>query len=194
VVDNVENDGNTSFTFTGLSTFPTWTPTGTFGLTPQAGSEYFRISTSSTGAISGTVRRTGGFGDTFLVAAGTYLLSMYAGEGDITVNRRSFTTLQAVLATTGGTEFEGKTVVLPYVDPNSPSTANWTLTTVQYVIPEGSALIGQEFTWGFNWTKTSGSGFMGAWDAVSVDFVAVPEPRAALLGGLGMLCLLRRRR
>ena len=31
-------------------------------------------------------------------------------------------------------------------------------------------------------------------DAVALDFVAVPEPRAALLGGLGLLALLRRRR
>jgi hypothetical protein len=194
VVDNVENNGSTNFTFTGLSTFPTWTPTGTFGLTALAGSEYFRISTSSTGAISGTVRRTEGFGPTFLVAAGTYTLSMFAGEGDNTVNRRSFTTLEAVLATVGGTEFAGKSVTTAYVDPTSPTTADWTQTTVQYVIPGGSALIGEQFTWGFNWTKTSGSGFMGAWDAVTVDFVAIPEPSAAVLGGLGMLALLCRRR
>jgi uncharacterized protein (TIGR03382 family) len=193
VVDNVENV-STTWTFTGLSTFPTWTPSGTFGLAAQAGSEYFRISTSSTGAVSGTVRRTEGFGPTFLVAAGTYTLSMYAGEGDITVSRRSFTTLEAVLATTGGTEFVDKTVVTPYVDPASITTADWTLTTVQYEIPIGSPLIGQEFTWGFNWAKTSGSGFMGAWDAASVDFVAIPEPGAAALGSLGLLALLRRRR
>lgn len=195
VVDNVENNGSTTWTTTGTFANPTWTASGGFGLTAQAGSEYFRISASSTGAISGTVRRTGGFGPTFTVAAGTYTLSMFAGEGDSTTGgRRSFTTLDAVLATVGGTEFVGKTVTTPYVDPATPTTADWTQTTVQYVIPEASALIGEQFTWGFNWTKTAGSGYMFGWDAATVDFVAIPEPSAALLGGLGLLALLRRRR
>jgi hypothetical protein len=197
VVDNVENDGSTTWTTTGVFANPTWTASGGFGLTAQAGSQYHRISAATTTAISGTVRRTGGFGPTFTVAAGTYTLSMFAGEGDATTGgRRSFTTFDAVLATVGGTEFVGKTVTTPYVDPATPSTADWTQTTVQYVIPEASALIGEQFTWGFNWTKTAGSGYMFGWDAVTVDFVpaGIPEPSCALLGGLGMLVLLRRRR
>jgi hypothetical protein len=87
-----------------------------------------------------------------------------------------------------------KTVITPFVDPNS-SIATWVQSVVEYVIPEGSPLIGQEFTWGFDYTRpTNARQFAGVWDAASVDFVAIPEPSAALLGGLGMLALLRRRR
>jgi hypothetical protein len=41
------------------------------------------------------------------------------------------------------------------------------------------------------WQGTSGAAGL---DNVAVSVAAVPEPSAALLGGLGMLCLLRRRR
>jgi autotransporter-associated beta strand protein len=42
-------------------------------------------------------------------------------------------------------------------------------------------------TFGLSWTD-------GATDKIFLNYTAVPEPRAALLGGLGMLVLLRRRR
>ena len=194
VLDHVE-DG-TAYTTTG-STVSKVTGIGlTWGLTPQAGSNWAGITAKTTAALSGTVRKTASFGPTFTVAAGTYTLSMFAGQADVSINRSTFTTLVPVLATIGGTEFVDKTVITPYVDPNS-STATWVESEVEYVIPEGSPLIGQEFTWGFDWTRPANARqFAAIYDAVTVDFVpaGIPEPSTALLGGIGMLALLRRRR
>lgn len=193
VTDNVESHLN--YTVTTAPSVGTGA-SAVWGLTAVAGSNWaFVTNNTSTAAISGTVRQTASFGPSFIVAAGTYTLSMYVGEGLHSPERRTFTTVVPVLTTIGGTEFVDKTVITPYVYPNTTSTAEWVLTEVQYVIPGGSPLIGQEFTWGFNWAKTStDKRFAGVWDAATVDFVAIPEPSAALLGGLGMLVLLRRRR
>ena len=196
VTDNVEN--HLDYTFTGYVPADNRKGTGAsivWGLNAQAGSSWAFVTATTTATVGpGTVRQTASFGPSFTVAAGTYTLSMWAGQGDITVNRSTFTTLVPVLATIGGTEFVDKTVITPYVDPNS-SIATWVQSVVEYVIPEGSPLIGQEFTWGFDYTRpTNARQFAGVWDAASVDFVAIPEPSAALLGGLGMLALLRRRR
>ncbi len=192
VVDNVEN--GTAYTTTGSSVSQVTGIGVTWGLTPQAGSNWAGITAKTTSALSGTVRLTGGFGPTFTVQAGTYTLSMYAGQADATINRSTFTTVVPVLATTGGTEFWNKTVLTPYVDPNS-STATWVQSVVQYVIPADSSLIGQLFTWGFNWTRPVNTRqFAGTFDAASVDFTAVPEPSTALGGLLLTAGLLRRRR
>jgi hypothetical protein len=72
------------------------------------------------------------------------------------------------------------------------------LFTTTYLIGEGSAAIGKDVAIGFYsaWTGTGGYIFgreAGA-NQVTIDFTPVPEPSVALLGGLGLLALARRRR
>lgn len=159
---------------------------------------YVRASQAGTGAITSNAYFTAGFGAGTLVQAGTYQLTGYAG--DVNAGRDTWHTFDLKLMTTAGVAWSvTPTVILAYVNPNTnPDGTNleWMPTTVQYVIPVGHALIGTEFTWGFTGTKPSNSaGFHAGFDQATVQFeAAIPEPRAALLGGLGMLMLLRRRR
>lgn len=72
------------------------------------------------------------------------------------------------------------------------------LFTTTYTIAPGSDAIGKTVAIGFYsaWTGTGGYLFgreAGA-NQVTIDFTAVPEPSVALLGGLGLLALARRRR
>ncbi len=72
------------------------------------------------------------------------------------------------------------------------------LFTTTYVIAPGSPAIGMDLAIGFHsaWNNTGGYIFGSESFAndVVIDFVAIPEPAAALLGGIGALALLRRRR
>lgn len=173
--DDVESD---VYTYTGtIGSNHGTDPSGTNGLTALAGSLFMTVYYGNSDAHNGTVRLTSGFGPSAPIAAGTYTLTVYAGQGAI-VGKTSFTTFDALLATTGGTELPNKTVIKSYVDPliAYPSTAMWVETVIQYKVPAESALIGEEFTWGFNWTKEVYSNwkFYAAWDAASVDFVPLP--------------------
>lgn len=72
------------------------------------------------------------------------------------------------------------------------------LFTTTYIIAPGSDAIGKTVAIGFysSWNSTGGYLFgreAGA-NQVTIDFTAVPEPSVALLGGLGLLALARRRR
>ena len=62
--------------------------------------------------------------------------------------------------------------------------------------PAQGAVVGNYlgFDWQISYTGNStGNTFTGGND-IALMAVAIPEPRAALLGGLGLLALLRRRR
>jgi hypothetical protein len=146
---------------------------GDLGLTSVVGTKHVRASSSSTGAQSGTIHFTTGFGASTLIAAGTYTLTVYAGQCSI---RRSYATFAPRLETTGGTELPGKNVLTPYVEPSPQGVGVWVQTQVQYVVPAGHALIGQEFTWEADWTHASGAQLAHAFDAASVDFAPLaPE-------------------
>lgn len=56
-------------------------------------------------------------------------------------------------------------------------------------VPYNSAVLGHDIAIRFDGQTSAAS-----WDNVSVDITVVPEPSAALLGSLGLLALLRRRR
>jgi hypothetical protein len=160
-----------------------------------------RTSVNNTTAKTSNAYFTAGFGASVLVQAGTYQLTAYAG--DVNSARDTWHTFVVKLMTTAGVAWESlpsdaitPTVILAYADPNPAATVpEWVPTTVQYVVPEGHSLIGTEFTWGFTAAKPANAAqFHGAFDQATVQFEAIPEPAAALLGGLGTLLLLRRRR
>jgi hypothetical protein len=155
---------------------------------------YVRFSNSSGSASTTHGVFNAGFGASITVAAGTYRFSAHSGKLS---DRLPWATFDLRLIT-DGVAWESlalnpisKTVTVPYVAGTTAVT--WAKTEVQYVIPEGHALIGEEFTWGFTAGKAAGAYFVG-FDLAEVQFEAIPEPSAALLGGLGMLMLLRRRR
>jgi len=73
----------------------------------------------------------------------------------------------------------------------------WTLKDNTFTAFE-SAVAGEAVTFrlfGYNGTGSPGNNTInGRIDDISLTITAVPEPSAAFLGGLGVLCLLRRRR
>lgn len=158
---------------------------------------YVRFSASSGGATTTHGVFNAGFGPATTVAAGTYRLSAYSGKLS---DRLPWTGFDVKLMTIPGVAWESlaldpisKTVTIPYVAGTTAVT--WAQTEVEYVIPTGHALIGEQFTWGFTGTKPAGAYFVG-FDLAQVDFVAVPEPGSIALLGLGGLLLfaaLRRR-
>ncbi|MGC4016971.1 MAG: PEP-CTERM sorting domain-containing protein [Luteolibacter sp.] len=105
----------------------------------------------------------------------------------------SFASLSGVTATTTPS---------PY--PSSLDTGAGTvgapaeLFTTTYVIAPGSAAIGKTVAIGFYSSWNGAGGYIFGSEAgannVVIDFVPVPEPSAALLGGLGLFALMRRRR
>lgn len=70
------------------------------------------------------------------------------------------------------------------------------LFTTTYTIDEGSTAIGKDVAVGFysSWNDTGGYLFGREDGANAVTLTYIPEPATALLGSLGMLVLLRRRR
>ena len=79
----------------------------------------------------------------------------------------------------------------------------WTLRTWNYTITQATLDTAAANNWGavevglgLKYTGTQGviNDQQVVFDDVSLVHTAIPEPSAALLGGLGMLCLLRRRR
>lgn len=163
---------------------------------------YVRTSINNTTAKTSNAYFTAGFGASVLVQAGTYQLTAYAG--DVNATRDTWHTFNVKLMTTAGIAWENlpsdaitPTVILAYANPNPAATVpTWVPTTVEYVIPEGHALIGTEFTWGLTGTKPANAAqFHAGFDQATVQFeAAIPEPSAALLGSFGILFLLRRRR
>lgn len=70
--------------------------------------------------------------------------------------------------------------------------------TTTYVIAEGSDAIGKSVAVGFYSAWNGAGGYIFGKESgpndVVLDFVAIPEPSTAILGALGVLALLRRRR
>lgn len=160
----------------------------------QDGGTFTRSSNSSGTASSTNIRQTASFGagPTILVQAGTYKLSAYSGAP--VSGRTPWTDFDLFLMSTSGTVWSGGGITITETDGYTvPTTGQWERVEVEYVIPTGHALIGQEFTWGLNGDKPAG-GFAVGFDSITVEFEAVPEPAPSLLGSLGTLLLLFRRR
>jgi fibronectin-binding autotransporter adhesin len=116
-------------------------------------------------AITNTLNLTGGSGSYIL-----NILSLTAGNVDGLVPdfseiNRSWT----ILTSTGITGFNA---------------LNWTLVTD----PAGPGAFTSSPAWGGTWALAQSG------NDLVLSYTAVPEPRAALLGGIGLLMLLRRRR
>ena len=146
--DTVEDVGN--YTITGAQ-FSDTRNSGSQGLSAQAGTKFVSL-TGGSSAYSGDITFTAGFGAGTLIAEGTYILRLYAGEGNI--GRDGFSSFSPHLQTVGGTDFPSPTVDIAYVDPATPDTAEWQQLQVSYTIPAGSPLIGEQFTWSAGWDKT----------------------------------------
>jgi len=196
--DDVEAGGDyTGSDVTGVAvSAPTNRAGGSFTLPALVGSNWVETSNGGLAAIgTGQVTHTAGFGAGVPIAAGTYTLTVSAGRVTLTsLNRDTFDTFEPFLETTAGsTALPDRVVTDAFA---IPAQGAWDTVVVEYTVPLGSALIGSEFTWGYDHTfnnvdsTPSGSGFMGAFDGVSVDFVAaIPEPSSLLLVGLGMIGL-----
>lgn len=171
--------------------------TGTGGLTK---------STNGTATLAGSHTYTG---DT-LVSAGTLLINGSLGETDVTV---------ATDATIGGSGSIGGSLHLESganllfsltdtltVGGGTVSFGGFSLadlTGFSASVPDGTYnLIDGDAT--FNFTNVGnlgsdnalalGGGRLAYFESGSLNLIVIPEPRAALLGGLGLLALLRRRR
>ncbi len=130
--DDVEVD---NYTYTGaIAQGPNLRDSGDQGLTAQAGTKFMSLSQS--GAQNpgpGTLVLNGGFGPGTPIQAGTYQVTVLAGEGNI--DRQTWTSFDVFLRTLGGIELPDRSVITPFVNPNTPTTAEWIPTTVQYIVP-----------------------------------------------------------
>lgn len=188
--DDVETVGD--YTHVGTGTAGVSVSAGGFGLPSVVGANYVFLSSGATDAQSGNFSFDAGFGAGVPVAAGTYLLSLSVGNSNL--GRDPFTTFEPYLETIGGTALPSRVVTTAY---SAPASSTWTTVDVAYTVPLGDSLIGQEFTWGFDYTKTgTTNNFFAGFDGVSVDFVAIPEPSSFALLGLGVFgfCAKRRHR
>jgi len=196
ITDDVEASGD--YTHVGTGSAGISVSAGGFGLPSVVGANYVFLSSGAADAQSGSVTFDAGFGPLHTIAAGTYTLSVSVGETN--TGRDPFETFEGFLQTTGGTELTGRSEPIGggYSVPG-PST--WQTTVdVQYTVAAGDvSLIGQEFTWGFDYTKTgTANPFLAGFDGVSVNFSAavIPEPSSFALLGLGIFgfCAKRRNR
>lgn len=196
--DTVENNGTWTTIFGGFY------GTGS-GLTPTAGSAWLAATTNDA--------QQRGFYDaklgTHTVGAGTYVVSFdiginstfaFANRITPTIGLTGNLSSSANISNDNGARLlntlDGSNVSLVSSTP-TPTVVGFQTWTLTYTVASGASVIGQDL--GF-WAKfNTGSSPTGAakgyaFDNFSVDFTAIPEPAAALLGGIGMLFLLRRRR
>jgi hypothetical protein len=195
--DTVENNGTWTTIFGGFYA------TGN-GLTPTAGSNYLAATTND--------QQQRGFYDTNLgthtVGAGTYIVTFDIGITNSFAFANRVTPIIGLtgnLSSSGNINNDNGARLLNTLDGSNvslvssttfPTTVDFETWTLTYTVASGASVIGQDLGfWAKFYTGDSPNAAKGyAFDNFSVDFTAIPETSSALLGGLGMLCLLRRRR
>ena len=207
IIDNVEDEGDYTFIHTtggGTNAYNAVAanPTPYNGLSAVAGTNVVYVYNNMPGEQTGTVTHTLGFGSDNTIQAGTYVYTMSVGQPATT--RPGFQQWDMRLQTTsGGTELANVVNTIAYVPPtyvhNVTATAAWVSTTKTYTINPGDSLIGEEFTWAADWSNrasgnTTNDDIWGVFDAVSIEFTAIPEPSSFALTALGLLGLVGRRR
>jgi hypothetical protein len=197
--------GNPADTFTRLSTAGGFGTLGTrIGLASTSAASREIAGTSNaaawTVAGAGTITITYYLDNTVSAPFRPGIQGLYDASGGVATTAagvnsalNSFVSLAGVTASTSPSPYPSS---LDYGAGSVGAPAE--LFTTTYVIPPGSDAIGKSVAIGFYsaWNGTGGYIFgreAGA-NQVTVDFTAVPEPAAALLGSLGLLSLLRRRR
>ena len=139
----------------------------------------------SSGAGDGSSTANGGLGtsDGDLLAAGDYTISYkyspYSDAGASLIFR--------LYAWDGSTQ-----TLLATQNPTDPgSQPDWQTLQMTFSTPTGSGLIGQQLQFE---ARADGTGSYAAWDTITGDFTAVPEPTTTALLGLGGFALILRRR
>ena len=202
IIDNVEDEGDYTYSHVGGGTNSNVDEIGdgTYnGGIAVAGDRFVYIYNSQNGEHTGTVTHTAGFGAGNSIQAGTYAFSMSAGVLDNN-SRPNFQQWDIRLETTlGATELSNVVNTVPYVPVSYTAGAAWASTTKTYTINPGDSLIGEEFTWAADWSNrasgnTTNDDIWGVFDAVSIEFTAIPEPSSFALTALGLLGLVGRRR
>jgi autotransporter-associated beta strand protein len=175
------------------------------------GSGNFNKTGSGTLTLSGT---STSFAGDVSVSAGTLLISGLLGDSttDVTVDGGTL----GGTGTIGGDLILGGSSILSVVNLSSPLAVGGTLGFASSgfgidnlggidwdSIPEGSytlvsGALNETLLENFGYTNRTavgtGGGKFAYFENGSLELVVIPEPRAALLGGLGLLILLRRRR
>jgi autotransporter-associated beta strand protein len=192
-------DGNSALTVTGAQNT---TYGGTIG-----GSVALKLTGNGSLALSGTSTYTGAT----TVSAGTLLVTGALGATHVTVNSGAFGgsgTVGGALDMAGGSlhvanllnplDVTGTVTIYSgfgiddLAGLNWGSVANGTYTLINGTLGSGvfAALANNSPATAYN----LGGGRSAYFEQGSLDLVVIPEPRAALLGGLALLGLLRRRR
>ena len=176
--DVAGNGNNIGGSFTG------WVTSGAAGYQDLPGTTYTPLPTdgiqnayanSGIGVLSQTTSETIVAGQTYTLTVDVGLLNVFAGSG-------STSTIRLFGLTTG----IGTAIVQDAAF--APTPGFYTTRTITYTAPVGGAFDGQ--TVGI--ALSSAAGTQVIFD--NVRFNVIPEPSAILLGGLGALGLLRRRR
>lgn len=197
--DLVENDGTWTTFFGGF-----YAASGFNDLDTTAGTQYLIATTTN--------EQERGFYDAQLgtntIAAGTYVVTFDLGANSVTSFADRITpiigltgnlTSSANINSDDGARLlntldaSNVTLVSNTTFPTSVGFETWSLT---YTVGTGASVIGQELGfWAKFYTGDSPNEQKGyAFDNFSVDFTPIPEPSSALLGLVGGVALLRRRR
>src|SRR5690606_18036021 len=111
-----------------------------------------------------------------------------ASAAGVLSSMQAFNALAGVSAVYTGT--------LPGTDTNNNIPAS--LQNITYTIAVGSDAIGMTVAFGFHSTWSNAGAYIFGSEAgannVTLTFTPIPEPASAMLGGLGMLLIFRRRR
>lgn len=196
--DAVEDNGTWTTIYGGF--YPTGAALA--GLTPTAGSTYL------TAFTSGLLTR--GFHDaelgSLVVAEGTYTVTFDIGTNnnfDFADRITPIIGLTGNLSSSANINEDNGTRLLDTLDGTNvnlvssttyPSATGWETWTLTYTVDSGASVIGQDLGfWAKFYTGTGTAANEGyAFDNFSVSYV--PEASSALLGLLGTVVLLRRRR
>lgn len=151
-------------------------------LVPTADSPTFFSRGTDTGFGTGT-------SDGDVLAAGDYTISfVYIADYTTSANLAPVASLEFTIYAWDGTT----QTPLAFLDPIDPSNARVLQNeSIDFTVATGSAVIGQQIQFGFVGDGTSA---FSAFDTITGEFTAIPEPTSLALLGLGGLLIGARRR